>query len=158
MIEEEFKTNQTFKYPEEYDIYDGAAEGSLKKNFGGDVVQPSKGEYAWKKPDFSREAEIIQEFKERDNLDRRFAKEEKRNEAAAMQALEHWLAEKSLEYHSYMVKRSKLLIKDSERETLRTKLARFYQLMINHEEHGEIARKRFPHISYGQDVNSKTFK
>ena len=75
-----------------------------------------------------------------------------------MQALEDWLAQKAMEYHTYMDKRSKLLIKDSERETLRTKLAGFYQLMINHEEHGAIAKKRFPHIAYGQDVNSKTFK
>lgn len=59
MIEEEFKTNQTFKYPEEYDIYDGAEEHSFKKNFDGHVVQPNQGEFAWKRPDFSREAEII---------------------------------------------------------------------------------------------------
>lgn len=126
MIEEEFKTNQTFKYPEEYDIYDGAAEGSLKKNFGGDVVVPGSGDFAWKRPDFSREAEIIQDFQVRDNFDRKRAREEKQNEAAAMQALEDWLAQKAMEYHTYMDKRSKLLIKDSERETLRTKLAGFY--------------------------------
>ena len=59
MIEEEFKSNQTFKYPEEYDIYDGAAEGSLKKNFGGDVVVPGSGDFAWKRPNFDKEAEII---------------------------------------------------------------------------------------------------
>jgi hypothetical protein len=42
------------------------------------------------------------------------------------------------------------------RETLRTILARNYREMI--EKHGEVALKRFPHISYGQDVNSETFK
>jgi len=35
MIEEEFRTNQPFKYPEEYDIYNDANESSLKKNFTG---------------------------------------------------------------------------------------------------------------------------
>lgn len=59
MIEEEFKSNQTFKYPEEYDLYDGAAEGSFKKNFDGEVVRPDAGEFAWKVPDFSRETEVI---------------------------------------------------------------------------------------------------
>jgi hypothetical protein len=34
MVEETFRTNQVFKYPEEYDIYNEAVEKSLKKNFG----------------------------------------------------------------------------------------------------------------------------
>ncbi len=34
MVEETFRTNQVFKYPEEYDIYNEAVEQSLKKNFG----------------------------------------------------------------------------------------------------------------------------
>ena len=84
MIEEEFKTNQTFKYPEEYDIYDGAKEGSLKKNFGSEVVQPGNGEFAWKRPDFSRETEIIQEFKQKDNYRKREARENQKAEAMSM--------------------------------------------------------------------------
>lgn len=84
MIEEEFKANQTFKYPEEYDIYDGAAEHSLKKNFDGHVVQPGNGEYAWKRPDFSREADIIQNFKNKDTYKRNEARDEQKAEAAAM--------------------------------------------------------------------------
>lgn len=61
MIEEEFKANQTFKYPEEYDIYDGAKETSLKKNFDGEVNY--KPDMAWKVPDFSKETEIIENFR-----------------------------------------------------------------------------------------------
>ena len=30
MIEEEFKSNQLFKYPQEYDLYDGAQENAFK--------------------------------------------------------------------------------------------------------------------------------
>lgn len=33
MVEQEFKTNQTFAYPEEYDVRDQALQKSLKKNF-----------------------------------------------------------------------------------------------------------------------------
>ena len=33
MIKEEFKSNKTFKYPEEYEIYDENFENNLKKNF-----------------------------------------------------------------------------------------------------------------------------
>lgn len=33
MIAEEFKTNQLFKYPEEYDLYDAAKERAFKKGF-----------------------------------------------------------------------------------------------------------------------------
>lgn len=33
MIAEEFKTNQLFKYPEEYDLYDAEQEEAFKKGF-----------------------------------------------------------------------------------------------------------------------------
>ena len=33
MIEEEFKSNQLFKYPQEYDIYDGTQEEAFKRGF-----------------------------------------------------------------------------------------------------------------------------
>ncbi len=33
MIKQEFKSNKTFKYPEEYEIYDDNIEKDLKKNF-----------------------------------------------------------------------------------------------------------------------------
>lgn len=156
MIEEEFKANQTFKYPEEYDIYDGAAEHSLKKNFDGHVVQPGHGEFAWKRPDFSREADIIQNFKNKDTYKRKEAADDQRAEAKAMQALEDWLRAKALTYHEYMSKRGQLA-EGLPPKTLRRLLAENYQAMINGE-HGDVAKRRFPHIAYGQDPNSDTFK
>lgn len=33
MIEEEFKSNQVFKYPQEYDIYNTAQEEAFKAGF-----------------------------------------------------------------------------------------------------------------------------
>ena len=61
MVEETFRTNQVFKYPEEYDIYNEAVEQSLKKNFG--RGQTEKGEFAWKIPDFKEEASKLENFK-----------------------------------------------------------------------------------------------
>ena len=155
MIEEEFKSNQTFKYPEEYDIYDGALEGSLKKNFGADKTEPG-GALPWKVPDFSKETEIIQDFKNKDTYKRREAVQNQRDEAASMQALEDWLTAKAKLYHDYMIKRGKLE-EGLEKKTLRGLLAENYQAMIK-SEYGEVAKLRFPHVAYGQDVNSKTFK
>ena len=72
-----------------------------------------------------------------------------------MQKLEKYLSDKAYAYHDGMAKRGKML-PGSEKKTLRTTLAANYHEMIK--EHGEVAKQRFPHISYGQDVNSETFK
>mmetsp|Transcript_33677 Transcript_33677/g.52024 ORF Transcript_33677/g.52024 Transcript_33677/m.52024 type:complete len:105 (-) Transcript_33677:2765-3079(-) len=42
------------------------------------------------------------------------------------------------------------------KKTLRTVLAVNYQQMVK--VHGETAKNRFPHVAYGQDPNSETFK
>jgi len=73
-----------------------------------------------------------------------------------MQALEDWLTAKAKLYHDYMIKRGKLE-EGLEKKTLRGLLAENYQAMIK-SEYGEVAKLRFPHVAYGQDVNSKTFK
>ena len=41
-------------------------------------------------------------------------------------------------------------------ETLRSTLANFYQKIVKM--HGDVAKRRFPHVAYGQDPNSETFK
>jgi len=111
MVDEEFKANQTFKYPEEYDVYDGALEHSLKKNFypQGDVAQGAGGGIAWKVPDFSKEQEAIENFKKRDHYDREEAKRARRAAADAMKKLEQYLEKKAIDYHEYMAKRSQML-------------------------------------------------
>ena len=55
-----------------------------------------------------------------------------------------------------MAKRGKLA-EGVKKTTLRRLLAENYQEIINGE-YGDVAKQRFPHISYGQDVNSETFK
>lgn len=48
--------------------------------------------------------------------------------------------------------------KGDKRETLRQKLAQYYHGLIKDENMGDVAKRRFPHISYGQDPESETFK
>jgi cell division protein FtsI/penicillin-binding protein 2 len=48
--------------------------------------------------------------------------------------------------------------KGEENSTLRQVLANNYNTLIDHKEYGKLAKKRFPHVTYGQDKNSITFK
>lgn len=73
-----------------------------------------------------------------------------------MQGLEDELRKRALRYHDHMAKRGKLA-EGVKKTTLRRLLAENYQEIINGE-YGDVAKRRFPHISYGQDVNSETFK
>ena len=126
MVEEEFKANQTFKYPEEYDIYDGALEHALKKNFHPDDRPTAQAkEILWKVPDFSKEQEVIADFKRRDIDDRKEQARQRRADADSMKNLEAYLEEKALAYHDNMVKRGKML-PGAEKKTLRTMLAEIY--------------------------------
>jgi hypothetical protein len=54
-----------------------------------------------------------------------------------------------------MKERSKL-DSDADKKTLRTILAENYHHMIK--QHGVVATRRFPHLTYGQDPKSETFK
>ena len=67
-------------------------------------------------------------------------------------ALEAWLRKKAYEYKEYMENRQK----GEATKTLRTILAEFYNEMVKL--HGVVAKKRFPHVAYGQDPTSETFK
>jgi len=73
------------------------------------------------------------------------------------QKVETYMIESAMDYHTYMSDRSKQG-KGEKRETLRQKLAHYYHELIKDEEMGSIAKERFPHISYGQDPESETFK
>lgn len=73
------------------------------------------------------------------------------------QRVETYMIESAMDYHTYMSSRSKQS-KGEKRETLRQKLAQYYNALISDEEMGSLAKQRFPHISYGQDPESETFK
>ena len=74
MIEEEFKNNQLFQYPEEYDIYNKNLETSLKKNFAKEqnAWQDEGGKkFLWKIPNFQHEQTVIENFKKKDIHDKK---------------------------------------------------------------------------------------
>jgi len=66
MIQEEFKSNQLFQYPEEYDIFDKALEHSLKKNFTAGPKDMNDRTQNWKVPNFENESRVISEFNKKD--------------------------------------------------------------------------------------------
>lgn len=66
--------------------------------------------------------------------------------------LEAWLQKSAYKYKDYMSNRKN----GEERKTLRSILAEYYLEMVKI--HGETAKHRFPHLAYGQDPNSETFK
>lgn len=75
MIEEEFKSNQAFLYPEEYDLYNQATEKGLKKNFLYSKINQMK-----KAADFNANKELqdFEAFEKTDVYQKR--KEEAENE------------------------------------------------------------------------------
>lgn len=84
---------------------------------------------AWEIPDFAGEQEKWEDFKKRDLYDKREHFQNKRSAIEAEQQLEKFIKEKAWSYVDYMNKRSKAE-KGAARDTLRTKLASFYQEML----------------------------
>lgn len=67
---------------------------------------------------------------------------------------------KAMDYHTYMSDRVNK--KSSDKTTLRVKLAEYYHGMVDStkqkDDFVKKVKERFPHISYGQNVKSDTFK
>jgi len=57
--------------------------------------------------------------------------------------LEAWLQRTAYKYKEYMTERNKT----KEKKTLRSMLAEYYIEMVKI--HGEVGKKRFPHLAYG---------
>jgi len=73
MVEEEFRTNQLFKYPQEYDLYDQQKEVNLKLS----SIRQEK-----KVPNFEGEKTAIDNFKKNDTYFKREAERIQNEEAA----------------------------------------------------------------------------
>jgi hypothetical protein len=135
-------------YPEEYDLFNQADEHNFKKNFTGKTQE--KGVRGC--PDFKAEQEKLEKFKENDESSKRgtdIMQDRKLKEEAKLEA---WLQRTAYKYKDYMSERNKA----SEKKTLRSTLAEYYNEMVKL--HGTVAKARFPHLAYGQDPNSETFK
>lgn len=152
MVEEEFKSNQTFMYPEEYDIYKQDVEQGLKRAFTAKPPGIGDKSIRWKVPNFEKEKTIIESFKKKDMYEKKNYEEYLKKEAVKEKKLEQFIWKQAIEYHNFMTTRHT----QKEKKTLRTVLAENYQAMLK--AHGATAEARFPHTAYGQDKNSETFK
>ena len=90
MVREEFKENQVFRYPEEYDVYREADEAPKKIASGVRGLQ---------RPDFSAGEAKLEGFKKTDATLERAAKEQKLLARRAELALEKALIEEAQAYH-----------------------------------------------------------
>ena len=75
------------------------------------------------------------------------------DEAEGEFKLEKELQSFALNYHKLMKDRAS----QKKPETLRSLLAYYYQQLLSGK-HKEVAKKRFPHVAYGQDPKSVTFQ
>jgi len=123
MITEEFKSNQLFKYPEEYDLYDAAQEDAFKKGFKN---KGGEAEAAWKlsadQGYLEKQQTYLENFKQADMYDKKGYEHMLKQQAKKEMALETFLHQQAFAYQDYVDKRHKSQAK----ETLRTVLARNY--------------------------------
>jgi len=123
MITEEFKSNQLFKYPEEYDLYDAAQEEAFKKGFKN---KGAEAERAWKlsadQGYLEKQQTYLENFKKADMYDKKGYEHMLKEQAKKELALEKFLHQQAFDYQDYVEKRHK----QAEKKTLRTVLAENY--------------------------------
>lgn len=144
MIDEEFKTNQVFKYPQEYDLYDAEKEEAFKKGFKNGQEKEAR---AWAVSTdhafIEKQAEQLENFKKADMYDKDGYAHYMKAQAKKEMALEKLLHQQAYDYQDYVKNRGK----GKEKKTLRAVLAQNYQSMVA--KHGKLAEERFPHTAYG---------
>ena len=141
MIKEELKDNRVFKYPEEYDLYDDQ-EDKLCKHMG---------EKEMKKEDLSKGRTLREKFKALDDKDLYYLKREITKKREQERDMEKFLIEKALEYLEMKKRRLQGQV-----VTVKEFVSKVYHEIA--ETYTEIVKNRFPHITYGQDPESKSFK
>lgn len=105
MVQEEFKKNQLFYYPEEYDLFDKDLEANLKKNFTMDKKDQNDKTLGWKVPNFSNEQTILDNFKKKDMFDKKDLERHVKEMAKKEMALEAFLQKQAIDYQDYMANR-----------------------------------------------------
>ena len=141
MIKEELKDNRVFKFPEEYDLYDDQEDKLCKFMF-------DKG---MKKEELSKGKTLREKFKALDDKDLYYLRREVTKKRQEEKEMESYLIEKALEYLETKKKRLQ-----GEVVTVKEFVSKVYHKVA--EKYKEIVKVRFPHITYGQDPESKTFK
>lgn len=146
MVKEEFRTNQTFRYPVEYDKYHADEEVKMKQ-----IESDSKG---LTKPNFEAGTHKLEVFKVRDKLEH-----DKVLQKTSVKRRQQLNFEKDLinEAQAYTKEASKRLMMDQgQRKTYRKSLAEIYQKMA--ESHSMVVQEQFKLETYGMKEESETFK
>ena len=148
MIKEELKDNRVFKYPEEYDLYDDQ-EDKLCKHMGERVKGKDKEKED--KEYFGRARTMREKFKALDDKDLYYLKKEVEKQREQEEKLEKYLIKKALEYLEQKKKRleGKII-------TVREFVSEVYHKIAD--KFSDIVKNRFPHVTFGQDPKSKSFK
>lgn len=97
---------------------------------------------------------MFEKFKTRDTAAKHSFEAKQREMRNSEMGLERKIHKQAIEYVKYMANRQK----GKEKKTLRKILSDNYHELIKTPELKKLVNDRFPHISYGQDVNSETFK
>lgn len=66
MVDEEFKSNQPFLYPEEYDVFNQDIDKGLRKNFPMESKSMNDKSLGWKVPNFENEQNVLEAFNKKD--------------------------------------------------------------------------------------------
>lgn len=144
MINEELKTNRVFKYPEEYDLYDDQ-EDKLCKHMGEREIHV-KGADDWKAG-----KDLRDKFKILDDQDLYYLKREVNSQRKKERELEQFLIQHALQYIQEKKKRL-----SGERTTVNQFVSKVYHEMVK--AFPELAKARFPHITFGTSKKSETYK
>ena len=95
MIEEEFRENKSFKFPEEYDVFDDEENKACKIREGQKM----------RKYDFSQSKVIRDKFKVKDDQALYYEKQAKKTQREQEKELDRFLYAKVQEYYVQMKKR-----------------------------------------------------
>ncbi len=146
MIKEEFRTNQTFRYPDEYDKFNQTEEVKMKH-----IPNESKG---LKRPDYEQGANQLEKFKIQDGLSQNQAKQKTLVTTRQRKDFELDLIKRA---QAYTVEASKRLNQASgQRKTVRMSLAEIYTEM--RQKHPIIIQDEFKLETYGMKEDSETYK
>ena len=141
MIQEEFKQNRVFKYPEEYDLYDDEEDRLCKyRGKTGIVVK-----------DIGAGKSLREKFKILDDQQLYYLKKEINEKRKQEREMEQFIVEHVMKY---LDKKKKRLL--GENETVRHFVSEAYHALVKI--YPKLANDKFPHLTYGTKKNSETYK
>jgi hypothetical protein len=141
MVKEEFKENQVFRYPEEYDIYKQSDENPKK------LLTKKEGKQGLRQADYEAGARYLEDFKKADKVARRGEQERKLLDKSTAVAFERAMIK---EAEAYLVEAGKRLDQaQGERKTTRKSLAEIYQKFKADPKLKDVIDRKYPVYTHG---------